>query len=256
MADGSTLIKEIKLDEMAQLRDTSQKIAATLLKELEGHLKTLTPLFSPRKVLGEFMQSASRDKVVGAEKNFSALEENYKAIMRDGFDLSAKLSTPLPAIANKLEVYPWCYLDEVGGAKGTISFRSPVRWVLTYACSHDLSWLLEARMKGEAVSYEGVSPFVINSLTMWLLLGSSPGLKRLLEALGYRLSIEKQPGVAGDLPLVVLSSALPAFRPQDDLVKMVSQLSGAASFEEIVDIDSLEGMDDPFKRKIQALTAG
>jgi len=85
MQGAMTPIKDIQLEQMAQLRERSKAVSVILNKELHAYLKTITPLFSPRKVLGEYMQSASRDKVVGAEKNYSIILENYKAVLRDAF---------------------------------------------------------------------------------------------------------------------------------------------------------------------------
>jgi len=248
-------VKDIQFEEMARLRELSKRVGSLVSDELRSYVKTVTPLCAPRKVLGEYMQSASRDKVVGAEKNFSLLEERYKSVLRDAFSLPAKLSTPLPAIHNKLALTPWCYSKQLPGASSPLVFYSPVRWVLSYDCSYDLHDLVEDRVKGESLRYEEVSPFVVNALTIWLLFEQSGELKRLLQGLGFEVSVEVLPELSGELPYVVLTSQVPSFRPQDQLVSMVSQLSGGSSFEELVDIDELSQMRFQFRDRLLDATA-
>lgn len=251
-----TPVKEIQFEDMSALREQSQKIGSMLSEDLRAYTKTLTALCAPRKVLGEFMQSASRDKVVGAEKNFSLLEERYKAVMRDAFGLSAKLSTPLSAIHNKLSLTPWCYSEVLAGSSSPLIFSTPVRWVLSYDCSYDLRDLITDRIKSEELRYEEVSPFVVRALTVWLLFEQSPELKRILAGLGYEMSVEILPEISGDLPYVVLTSIVPAFRPQDTLVGMVSQLSGGSSFEELVDVEGIEKMSFLLKERLLSQLEG
>ncbi|WP_415891641.1 hypothetical protein ACMXYN_09685 [Neptuniibacter sp. PT8_73] len=250
-----TPVREIQFEDLSSLRDQSKKVSSLLSEDLHGYVKTLTTLCAPRKVLGEYMQSASRDKVIGAEKNFSLLEERYKSVMRDAFGLSAKLSTPLSAIHNKLSLTPWSYSQELSGLSSPLLFSTPVRWVLGYDCSYDLVGLISDRIGGQEMRYEEVSPFVIRALTIWLLIEQSPDLQRILSGLGYEVSIETLPDVSGDLPYVVLTSVVPAFRPQDSLVSMVSQLSGGSTFEELVDIDGLEGMAFDLKDRLLGVLA-
>ena len=245
-----TPVKEIQFEDLSALRDQSQKISALLSEELRAYVKTLTALCGPRKVLGEYMQSASRDKVIGAEKNFSLLEERYKSVMRDSFGLSAKLSTPLAAIHNKLSLTPWSYSETLSGMSNPLMFSTPVRWVLSYDCSYDLRNLITDRISGQEMRYEELSPFVIRSLTVWLLFEQNVELQRIFSGLGFEVSIEVLPEISGDLPYVVLTSVVPAFRPQDTLVSMVSQLSGGSTFEELVDVEGVGQMTYGLKERL------
>ena len=246
-----TPIKEIKFEELAVLREQSQKIGVLLSEDLRAYAKTLTSLCAPRKVLGEYMQSASREKVAGAEKNFMLLEERYKLVMRD-FGLSAKLSTPVAAIQNKLSLASWCYPQSLEGASSPLIFSTPVKWVLSYDCGYDLGDLISDRVRGEQLRYEEVSPFVIRALVIWQLFEQHSELCRLFHGLGYSVSYETLPEISGDLPYVVLKSGVPAFRPQNELVAMVSQLSGGSTFEELVDVLGLDQMKFDFKDRLVA----
>ena len=246
-------VKEIDLTQIGQLRNVSQKTVRFLNGRLSGYLNTITPLFSTRKILGEFMESAYRDKVPGADKNFAEIEARYKAIAKETFGMPSKLDSPIANIKNQLEVYPWTYLYQLDGdSSQTVHISSPVKWVLTYAGSYTLSDLLEQRVQGEKYNIDDLKPLMLKSLTMWKLIDLSSEIVQLLNDLRFTVSIENVT-VSGDLPYIVLTSDVPAFRPQDDLIRTVTQLSGKQVFEELIDVDAVSTMPDPFKDKLQIL---
>ena len=61
---GSSMdnVKEIDLEQMGHRRDASQQIVQVLNTRLSGYLTTTTPLFAARKILGEFMESAYKER--------------------------------------------------------------------------------------------------------------------------------------------------------------------------------------------------
>lgn len=244
-------IKEIKMEEMTQLRELSRKVSTSLEQELGAYLKTLTPLFSPRKVLGEYMSGTNKDKVLGAEKNFAIIEEQYKDIMLEGFNYSAKLSSVIPMVASKLSLYNWMYRADLGGMD--LNIVSPVKWVLGYENSVSIKSLFQSNSDGKNVSQEDASEFVISKLVIAKLLENTPSLITLIKGLGYTINVETHPEVSGKLPYVVLSAPIEAFRPQDDMVKMAAQFSGASSFEELLDNEALDAIPNHFQDKIRAL---
>ena len=246
-------VKEIDLEQMGHLRDVSKNIMEHLDTRLSGYLRTITPLFAPRKILGEFMQSAFNERVPGADKNFAEIEKRYKAIARETFGMPSKLGTPIPNIRNQVEVYPWEYLRKLEGEGDvTVRISSPVSWVMTYASSYTLSDLLEQRAQGEKPEPADIKQLILQNLAMWKLIDSTPDIVQLLEDLRYSLSIETS-AASGDLPYVVLTSDVPAFRPQDDLIHNVIQLSGKQVFEELIDVDAISDMPDPFKSRLLEL---
>ncbi len=248
-----TTVKEIEMGNMGRLREASQQISQHLQKRLSGYLSTLSPLFAPRKVLGEFMQSAFTDKVPGADNRFVELEESFKTICRDGFDLSAKLTTPVPNIKNQLEIENWQYRYQVGGEGGrTATITSPVRWVLSYGGGYTLSDLMEQRAQGQEPSGDEVKSLVLRSLTMAKLVEISPAVSELMRDLRFPVAVEASVD-AGNVPGVVIAAQLPTFRPQDELIETVIQLSGMPVFEELVDLEGIAGLNDPFKDEVLAL---
>lgn len=243
-------VKEIPLERLTGMREVSQAISQLLYQTVVGHLQTLTPLFAPRKVFGEFMESAFKDKVPGADKNFAKVEGRYKDLCKAPFDIPTRLTTPLPNIANQLSLYPWCYPYRIGDL--TLSVRSPVRWVLSYASSYDLARLLEQTVAGERPRPEDLKTLLLTALAMDMLFELSPGLRNLLEGLGFAAVVEHSE-LTGAMPVMVLSAPLPGFRPQDDMMKIVAALSGRAAFEELVDVDALETLQHPLRARIEPL---
>ena len=250
-----TSAKEIDMKSMGNLRQASQKISSALRKRLNGYLQTLTPLFAPRKVLGEFMESAFKERVPGADANYIALEETFKILARETFDIPAKLSTPVSNIRNLLEIQPWEYRYLIGGdTDRQVIITSPVRWTLSYAGGTTLSEVMRHQVSEEMLEAEDLKQFIVRTLTLNKLLETSPSIQQMLGDLRFPLSSETSKAT-GDLPLSVIGSDLATFRPQDELIETVTQLSGKPVFEELIDLDAIETLPDPFKVNILQMTA-
>lgn len=249
-------VKEIDLEKMALLRTVSQKLSQFLYKQLLEYLGPLTPLFDPRQILGEFMESSLKERILGSEKNFAFIEERYRVISRDPFALPTKLTAPVTNIKPKLELYPFEFIYSIGDDPAqTISVSSPNRWVLAYNSPLNLPRLIEAKLAGTKLEPADLRHFLVSSLVMFLAIDRSASIKTILEGLRFPVSIEKSP-VTGELPLVVLSTPVPSFRPQDALIQTVIQLSGKAVFAELIDIDKIDAIRDPFKDRIKELAVG
>lgn len=244
-------VRDIKMEELTQFREISQKVSSHLLDELTRYLKTLTPLFSPRKVLGEYMAGATKDKVIGAEKNYSMIEERYKVIMRDAFGFSAKLSSVVPVVSNKITLYNWEYLETFDETLLTIS--SPTKWVLGFENAVNIKRLLQMKTENKKLLQEEATAFVVSKLVMAQLIDNSPGLRNIVEGLGFKIIAGKIPECSGDLPYVILSAPFESFRPQDELVKMAAQFSGSSSFGELIDIADIEQMSYPKRDHLLAI---
>ncbi|MEJ2693782.1 MAG: hypothetical protein P8166_12175, partial [Candidatus Thiodiazotropha sp.] len=119
------------------------------------------------------------------------------------------------------------------------------RWVLNYAGGYTLSDLLIQRTRNEAIDVADAKKLLLSSLTIWKLMDLAPEIAQLLSDLRFKASFETTP-LSGALPYVVLTSDVPAFRPQDELIRMVTKLSGKQVFEELIDVDAIGGMVDPF----------
>jgi hypothetical protein len=237
--------KEIDLQEMGTLRDASQRISQILTRRLSGYLSTLRPLFAPHKVLGEYMESAFSQSVPGADKNFTEIEEQYKLIARETFNISSKLGTPLPNIKNEIGIRPWEYLHSLDNDPNqVVRISTPVRWVLSYSGGHTLNDQLIDRTRRESLDVADLKKHLLSSLTLCKLIEHAPDIVQLLSDLRFNVSIEKT-SLSGELPYLILTSDVPSFRPQDDLIRTTIKLSGKQVFEELIDIDAIRDMVDP-----------
>jgi len=246
-------VKEIELPQMAPLREVSQKIAQALQQTLTSYIAPLSPLLAPQRILGECLEGFQRERVPGADKAYAQLEAQFVQLCRNTFKFPHKLRKPLPAIKTKLEVYPWEYLYQVGDSPdNTVTISSPVRWVLAYDYPYTLSNLIKARLAGEKPQMEETKQVIINSVTLAMAMERATGIKQILADLRFPVSVSTSV-VAGDLPFVVVDAAVESYRPQDDLINTVIQLSGRPVFEELVDLDEINAIQDPLAERVRDL---
>ncbi len=99
---------------------------------------------------------------------------------------------------------------------------------------------------------EATKQLIINSVTMALTMERAEGIKQILADLRFPVSVATSP-VSGNLPYVVVDAPVESYRPQDDLITTVIQLSGRPVFEELVDLDEIDTISDPLADKIKDL---
>ncbi|MFV1951581.1 MAG: hypothetical protein ACC630_06470 [Nitrospinota bacterium] len=244
--------KEITIEQLLRLRQITESISELLEKQLKSYIETLQPLFLPRKLLGDYIKSAYKEKVPGADQAIGELSAKYKAVCDKPFRLSGQLETPLAPISNQIEVYPWEYVYEIEGERGTksVTITSPVKWVLTYRSGYSLNRLGGVLKGQEEWQEKEIRQFLINALVMNMMVSKVSGIKDLMAGLRYRLDIETSPDT-GKLPLVTITSFVPSFRPPDNLILSATQLAGVTIFMEIIDIDAIYSLCDPLKSKIE-----
>jgi hypothetical protein len=83
----------------------------------------------------------------------------------------------------------------------------------------------------------------------------APGLLRLFAALRYEISISEV-AAYGNLPLVTISSVLPSYRPEDELILASTAFSGVSAFNELIDQNAVDALEDPLKLAIQQKVKG
>jgi len=245
-----TQVKEIDLQQMPPLREMSQKMSSYLQERLISHLSALAPLLAPERILGGHVEGGSKERGRGADESYALLESRFSEIFREAFGLPGHLRSPLPAIKPRLRIYPWEYHYQLGADPSqTIIVSSPIRWVIAYDYPYTLHDLLRARMAGEKPQATESKQLAINSLAFWLALDRNEGVKGILEDLRFPVTVETSP-VSGELPFMVANAGLESVRPQDDVIKMVTQLSGKPVFEELIDQDVVRQMRDPLAEKL------
>jgi hypothetical protein len=245
--------KSLDNQEFLKLRQATDKIADVLTKRITTHLDILRPLFIPKKLLGTYVKSASMEEVVGSDKAFAMLQERYAAICEQPFGLPKKLQSPLTPISSQLEAIPFQYplLFESSNDK-KIRVTSPVKWIVSYRSECPLS-RLQAMLSGkESRQPEDMRRSLIDHITLVLFLERFQTLKLLLEDLRYQVEIIQLPEFGG-LPVLTLKAPLATFLPPDDFILQITQFSGIPAFQEIIDLEALQNIDDPLKNTLLRL---
>ena len=245
-------VKQIEMQQLTALRSASRRVSQCLRDCLLEYLNVLGPLLAPSRVIGEHMEGHGSGRVVGADEARGILEQQFPKLCRDPFKISAVLPSPVPRINPKVRVYPWEYPYQAGGENVTIT--SSVSWVLAYDLPFDLTTILRSNITREKLQPDLVKQLVINTLVMQIAVGRQSAMRHLLHHLRFDLEERTSP-VAGNLPFVVAHAGLESFRPQDDLIQTVTQLSGKPVFQELIDPEAIGRVPDHLMDKLREAAA-
>ncbi len=245
--------KDLDSKEFLQLRLSTEKIAAALALRLRGHLTTLRPLFTPRKLLGTYIKSSSLEDVQGSDKAFARFQELYGAICEQPFGLPKKLQTPLPALSNILECTPYQYTSALGGdrARG-LTITAPTRFILSYQSECPLSRLRAMLSGAEGRQTEQMRQGLFAHLALVVFLEQFSSLGELLRDLRYTISREELAEFGG-LPVVIVTAPLATFLPPDEFIDEITQLSGIPAFQEIISMDAVDNIPDTLRDSLREL---
>jgi hypothetical protein len=244
--------KALSFEELVTRRAQTERVSNFLAKRLRGHLAVLYPLLAPKRIFGKHL--GAREDVPRADEAMAQLTEKYKEVCGRPFDLRGDLDTE--ALSNMemgVEIYPWEYRHQIAGREDTeLTIASPVRWVLTYKSDYTLAQVRnliasKSERRGGALRH-----FVVNAVAIQVVLGRVQGFLQLLEDLRYTVRIETD-ALLGKLPLVLISSAVPSFRPDDEIILAATRFSGVPSFIELIDEEGARALDDLFRKQIEAV---
>lgn len=238
----------ISSDQLLTLRTVTQALSQSMLARVRAHLDALSLLFRPRRFLGDHMEGTGREAVLGADQNVAELGELYRRVAVKPFDLRPELANPLESVATQFHLHEWEYLHTTQTDRGWQNIRvsTPLMWVLTYASPYSIATLRDV-MGGHAQrDTEAVRAFVLRACVIHELFRKTPSLAELLSALRYRVEVKWSPQF-GDLPFVTISAPFRTFRPPDNLVALAAGMAGGQAFAEVLDVDSVRSLSDPFR---------
>src|SRR5882757_85377 len=244
----------LKIEQLLHLHTLTKEVSKFCQRQLRGHLDTLALLFRPRRILGEFIEGSERESVGGSDRTLAELRDLYKRVALRPFDLRPELPVPIESISTSLQLHEWEYLHETKTDRGwrTIKVTSPLTWVITYTSPYSLSILRQVLAGQEARDPDAVRAFVLRACILHLQFSKFPAIAELLGGLRYRVEVRRSPEL-GELPLVTVSAPLSTVRPPDNLITMASGLAGGAAFAEILDLDSVRNLRDPFREEVTAI---
>jgi len=93
---------------------------------------------------------------------------------------------------------------------------------------------------------------IVNHIALVVFLKYFPAVGQILSDLRYRIEVETLPDLGG-LPVVILTAPLSTFLPANDFILQVTQLSGIAAFQEIIDREAIEQIPDLLKDSLRDL---
>jgi hypothetical protein len=242
----------LTFDQLADLREKTERLSQFLSGRLKAHLATLYPILAPQRVLGKYL--GVKDGSVRADEAYAQLAQKYREASGAPFDLRSDLEEgALSAMENGIEVYPWEYTLQLRDRSLTIS--SPVRWVITYRSDYSLPEMRRLLAGGGERRKAAVRNFVVNALAAQIVFSNNPGAVQLLQDLRYDIRVETGPGL-GKLPLLTIGSRICSFRPPDDLILSATRLSGVPAFIELVDPEAVRVLNDPFRDELVRILTG
>jgi hypothetical protein len=235
------------------LRKLTRAIADLLRGQLRDYLTTVAPLFRPKTVFGDYVGSPTRENVPGAEKAFKELQSLYEAVAgAKPFNLPKELNPPIEILTTALEITPveYSHVAKSDNESKQVSVMTPLKWTLSYAgfAPKKLRDLLADRDHSTAAMQQAV----VQQLLLHVFLARQTGVAKLLEALRFPLSTGKRPEF-GELPVPYIASVLATVRPPDEVIIESTEISGTNAFEEVVNVENLLQMSDPWYAQLVEL---
>jgi len=231
-------------------RKLTRAITDAVRIQMTDYLKTLSPLLRPKAVLGDYVQGGPKEPSRKSDKAFADLQALYEAVAPTRpYNLPRELAAPLSFGSVGLEITPLDYYHaaQSGSETRKIKVRCPLTWVLTYTDYPPTR--LQELLDAKARSIEELQRFVLHYLVLHVGIKNDPGLSQVFESLHYPLTTSKSPQF-GDLPITRIGIPVPTARPSDALVIQSAELTGMDAFEEILDVDDLKKLSDPFRERL------
>jgi hypothetical protein len=234
------------------LRKLTRAISDAVRTHISEHLATLTPLFRPQVVLGDHILGGVKESTRRAEQALKEIQAQYDAIApAKPFNLRRELTPPFNFSGVGLEITPVEYVHAVpsGAETRRIKVRCPLVWTLSYSGFPPtrLPDLLDPKMRGEELQR-----FILSHLILRAVTTHQTGLMSVLEGLHMPVTTVKVHEY-GDLPITRIGVGLPTERPADAVVLESAELTGMDAFEEVVNVEEIGRLRDPFRERLQDL---
>lgn len=232
-------------------RKLTRAIAEIARAQMTEHLATLAPLLRPRNVLGDYVEDGVKESTRRSDKAFKELQALYESVASTKpYNLPRELSLPLRLSGSSgLEITPvdTAYPIESGADVRTIMVRSPLSWTLTYS-GYSPARLPEL-IKSKLRAGEELTHLVLGYLLLHIVITNSPGLMNVFEALHFPITTTTL-AEFGPLPITRIGPAISTTRPTDDIILQSAELTGMDAFEEVVAVEDISRLGDPFKDRL------
>ena len=231
------------------LRKLTRAIADAVRTQITEYLATLTPLLRPQTVFGSHIQGGPKEPSRKGDQAFKELQALYEALApAKPFNLRRELTPPFNFSNAGLEITPLDYVHvaQSGSSPKSITVRCPLTWTLTYTgfAPSRLQELLDPKVRGDELQR-----FILSYLIMHLVTTNQPGPMQILEGLHFPVTTSKSPEF-GDLPITRIGVGISTARPPDAVVVESAELTGMDAFEEVVNVEDISRLRDPFKERL------
>ena len=231
------------------LRKLTRAIADTARAQLTEYLNTLTPLLQPQGILGDYIQGAQKETTLKSDQAFKDLKALYEsAAPAKPLNLRRELSPPFSFSNLSLDITPLDYVHvaQTEGGPRKITVRSPLTWTLTYGsfAPNRLQEVLDQKLRGDELQRYILSYIILN-----VVLKYRPGVTQMLEGLHFPVTTTTS-SEFGELPVTRIGIGISTVRPSDAVVVESAELTGMDAFEEVVNVDEIGRLPDPFKERL------
>jgi hypothetical protein len=236
------------------LRKLTRAIADTAKAQLTEYLATLTPLLQPQIVFGEYIQGAPKEPSAKADQAFKELKTLYDVITpTKPLNLRRDLAPPFSFSNLSLALTPveYVHMAQTDAGPRKILVRSPLSWTVTYDgfSPQHLQEVLDQKLRGDELQRHILSYLLIHFVMKY-----RPGVTKMLEGLHFPITPAKSPEF-GELPMTRIGIGVSTHRPSDDVVVESAELTGIDQFEEVINVDEIAKLPDPFKDRLMDLVA-
>ena len=244
------MTEPFSIERVQALRRLTRAVADLLSEQITDYLTTLSPLFRPRRVLGEHIRGAEKEPMKGADRAFREMQALFDTVARaQPFTLARELKSPVDVSSVTLEIHPVEYEHEtrVGEDSRIVTVRSPLSWVLSYSAYGPA--VLPDLLAHRTGANEELHEWLVHQLVLHAVVSNQPGVMDILSRLHFPVSFVTEPG-SGTLPITHIASPLSTIRPPDEVIMQSVELSGMDAFEEVINVDDIGRMNDALKDRL------
>ncbi len=238
---------------MMLLRGLTTALARHFEQTARQHLANLAALLHPRMLLGDLIR---QEKAFAKDQDaaFRELVKQYQPIARSTvINTQVDLKPPLDIFTSTIELSPASYDYSPDGSPKPMTIITPMKWVVAYK-DLGLSRLREHIASHNRSGGNELQSSLLHFLALHMLVARRPGPAPVLEALRFEIS-STPTAEFGGLPIIHLTAPLATMRPPDAMIAQSAMLSGALSFEEVVDLQAIAGLRDCVKDKVLELVS-
>jgi hypothetical protein len=242
----------ITMERLLVLRRLTRALEANVHAYVKGHTAALAPLVRPRPVLGDFVQSPGKEVPARSpDRLWKEIETLYENVApRAPFNVARDLRPPIDIPGTALELAPLEYVHVTGGRR--IVVTKPFEWIVSYSAAGPavIRDLLADKNRDTAE----LQRLLLVTLVLHLILKQLASVTAVFADLRMPLETRRVPEL-GELPLTILVSAIPTMRPSDEVMIQSTEMTGTSAFQEVVDVDRLRDLPDPFRTRVAEVLA-